>query len=94
MRSCWETFIDPTIVTLEKLLYQVVPQPLLGIRDAMFIQFIVGTNIIFPISTFQGGHVEEKDFLVKLNVMSGRMVSEFPESDYRPVICNSCIICL
>ena len=24
---------------------------------------------IFPISTFQGGHVEEKDFLVKLNVI-------------------------
>lgn len=39
MRSCGETFIDPTIVTLEKLL---IPQPLLGTRDAMFIQFLVG----------------------------------------------------
>ena len=41
-----------------------------------------------------GGHVEEKDFLAKLNVMNGRLVSEFPESDNSPVICNSCIICL
>ena len=45
MRSCWETFIDPTIVTLEKLLYQVIPQPLLGTRDAMGKgNFKVGTS--------------------------------------------------